>query len=72
MKLEQLAEGRTDIWHRARKVVRVVSADPLGDNAVTVVYKADDGRLGERVLFCSNECELSIASVGKLGVLRRG
>ena len=65
MKLEQIAKGAQISGIEPGKVVRVVSADPLGDNAVTVVYKADDGRLGERVLFRSNESELHIASVGR-------
>ena len=65
MKLESIAKGALVSGIEAGKVVRVVSADPLGDNAVTVVYKADDGRLGERVLFRSNESELQIASVGR-------
>jgi hypothetical protein len=66
MKLEQIANSgrlmkitrRMKLRHREPgKVVRVVSADPLGDNAFTVVYKADDGRLGERVLFRSQRIE---------------
>jgi superfamily II DNA or RNA helicase len=65
MKLEQIAKGAQISGIEPGNVVRVVSADPLGDNAVTVVYKADDGRLGERVLFRSNESELHIASVGR-------
>ena len=65
MKLEQIAKGAQISGIEPGKVVRVVSADPLGDNAVTVVYKADDGRLGERVLFRSNESELHIASAGR-------
>lgn len=65
MKLEQISKGAQISGIEPGKIVRVVSADPLGDNAVTVVYKADDGRLGERVLFRSNESELSIASIGR-------
>lgn len=65
MKLEALAKGALVSGIEPGKVVRVVSADPLGDNAMTVVYKADDGRLGERVLFRSNESELSIATAGR-------
>jgi hypothetical protein len=49
MKLEQIAKGAQISGIKPGKVVRVVSADPLGDNAVTVVAKADDGRSGERV-----------------------
>jgi SNF2 family DNA or RNA helicase len=65
MKLEQIAKGAQISGIEPGKVVRVVSADPLGDNALTVVYKADDGRLDERVLFRSNESELHIASIGR-------
>ena len=49
MKLELITKGAQISGIEPGKVVRVVSADPLGDNALTVVYKADDGRLGERV-----------------------
>ncbi len=65
MKLESISKGALVSGIEAGRVVRIVSADALGDNAVTVVYKTDDGRLGERVLFRANESELSIASVGR-------
>lgn len=65
MKLEQITKGAQLAGIEPGKIVRVVSADPLGDNAVTVVYKTDDGRLGERVLFRSNESELNVASIGR-------
>ncbi len=65
MKLEQITKGAQLAGIEPGKIVRVVSADPLGDNAVTVVYKADDGRLGERVLFRSNESDLNVASIGR-------
>ncbi|MDI9331683.1 MAG: helicase-related protein [Alphaproteobacteria bacterium] len=65
MKLEQITKGAQLAGIEPGKIVRVVSADPLGDNAVTVVYKTDDGRLGERVLFRSNESELHVASIGR-------
>ena len=65
MKLEEIAKGALVSGIEPGKVARIVSADPLGDNAVTVVYRTDDGRLGERVLFRSNESELSIATAGR-------
>lgn len=65
MKLEEIAKGALVSGIEPGRVARVVSADPLGDNAVTVVYRTDDGRLGERVLFRSNESELSIATAGR-------
>lgn len=65
MKLESISKGALISGIEEGRVVRVVSADPLGDNAMTVVYKSDDGRLGERVLFRSDEAKLSIASAGR-------
>lgn len=65
MKLESIAKGALVSGIEEGRVVRVVSADLLGDNALSVVYKTDDGRLGERVLFRSNESELSIATAGR-------
>lgn len=65
MKLEEIAKGALISGIEPGNVARIVSADPLGGNAVTVVYRTDDGRLGERVLFRSNEAELSIATAGR-------
>lgn len=65
MKLEQITKGALLTGVEPGKVVRVVSVDPLGDNSVTVVYRTDDGRLGERVIFRSNEAELNVASEGR-------
>ena len=65
MKLEEIAKGALVSGIEPGKVARVVGVDPLGDNAVTVVYRTDDGRLGERVLFRSNESELEIATAGR-------
>ena len=33
------------------QVVRVVTTEPVGDNALTVYYKSAEGRLLERMLF---------------------
>jgi superfamily II DNA or RNA helicase len=65
MKLEAIAKGALISGIEEGKVVRVVSADPLGDNAMTVIYKADDGRLGERVVFRGDESKLSLATAGR-------
>lgn len=65
MKLEQITKGALVSGVEPSTVARVVSVDPLGENAVTVVYRTDDGRLGERVLFRSNEPELEIATAGR-------
>lgn len=64
MKLEAIAKGALISGIEEGKVVRVVSVDPLGDNAMTVIYKSDDGRLGERVVFRGDESKLSLATAG--------
>jgi superfamily II DNA or RNA helicase len=65
MKLEAISKGALISGIEEGRVVRVVSADPLGSNAVTVVYKSDDGRLGERVVFRGDESKLTLASAGR-------
>lgn len=65
MKLEEISKGALISGIEPGKVARIVGVDPMGDNAVTVVYRTEDGRLGERVLFRSNEADLAIATAGR-------
>jgi superfamily II DNA or RNA helicase len=65
MKLEQIAKGALISGIEPSKVVRVMSSDPLGDNSVSVVYRTDDGRLGERQLFRADEANIAIATAGR-------
>ncbi|QEZ48000.1 helicase-related protein [Cupriavidus oxalaticus] len=65
MKLEAITKGALVAGIEPGQVARIVSADPLGENAVTVVYRTGDGRLGERVLFRADEANLSIATAGR-------
>jgi len=48
------------------QVVRVVTTEPVGDNALTVYYKTSDGRLLERMLFRTDEATPALAE--NLGV----
>lgn len=45
MKREAIIKGALISGIEEGRVVRVVSADSLGDNALIVIYKAGDGRL---------------------------
>ncbi len=45
--------------------VRVIAADFAGENAVTVVYKSVSGNILERMLFRTDEPNLSVAVVGR-------
>ncbi|QJE02498.1 DUF3883 domain-containing protein [Massilia forsythiae] len=60
MKLESILKGAVISGIVQGEVARVFSVDWLGDS-LSVVYKTDDGRLGERVLFRADEPSLSVA-----------
>ena len=47
------------------QVVRIVTTEPVGPDALTVYYKTPDGRLQERMLFRADEAKLSLAEVGR-------
>jgi hypothetical protein len=47
------------------EVVRVVTSEPIGDNALTVYYKKSDGALLERLLYRSDEMNLALAASGR-------
>ncbi|MBP9218066.1 MAG: DUF3883 domain-containing protein [Sterolibacterium sp.] len=46
-------------------MVRIVTTEPVGDNALTVYYKKSDGQLCERMLFRTDEANLSLAEAGR-------
>ena len=48
-----------------REAVRVVTAEMLGEAACKVVYRSQDGALGEQLLFRSNEAELELVGGGR-------
>lgn len=47
------------------QVARIVTTEPVGDNALTVYYKTADGKLLERMLFRTDEASLSLAEAGR-------
>ena len=47
------------------EVIRIVTTEPVGPNAVTVYYKTPDGRLHERMVFRTDEINLSLARAGR-------
>lgn len=47
------------------QIVRIVTTEPVGENALTVYYKTTDGQVKEQMLFRSNEPALSLAEVGR-------
>ena len=53
-----------------REAVRIVSAEMLGEAACKVVYRGQDGALGEQLLFRSSEADLVLLSGGRRWSLR--
>jgi superfamily II DNA or RNA helicase len=45
--------------------VKVVSVEKIGNDSVTIYYRDDGGKIGERMLFRSDEDSLSIVESGK-------
>jgi superfamily II DNA or RNA helicase len=64
LKLEALKKDAAITGIEPGQVVRVVMAEPIGDNALTVYYKTPDGNLRERMLFRADEANLALAEAG--------
>ena len=65
LKLEQIQKNAAISGIEPRQVVRIVTTEPVGDNALTVYYKTADGKLLERMLFRTDEANLSLAEAGR-------
>lgn len=65
LKLEDIKKNAAISGIEPGHVVRIVTTEPVGDNALTVYYKKSDGQLCERMLFRTDECNLSLAEAGR-------
>jgi SNF2 family DNA or RNA helicase len=65
LKLEDIKKNDDISGLEPRQVVRIVTTEPVGDNALTVYYKTSDGKLLERMLFRTDEAKLSLAQAGR-------
>jgi len=63
--LESIKKNAAITGIETGQVVRVVTTEPVGDNALTVYYKTSDGRLLERMLLRTDEANLSLAEAGR-------
>ena len=66
LKLEDIKIDAQIRGLQADGIVRVVQVEPVGDNALTVYYKDNQGRLSEQMLFRSDEMRLEFAQTGRL------
>ncbi len=65
LKLEDIKKNAAISGIEPGYVVRIVTTEPVGDNALTVYYKTADGKLLERMLFRNDEAKLSLAEAGR-------
>ncbi len=65
LKLEDISKDAQIKGIEGDEIVRVVTVEPVGDHAITVYYKTGQGRLGEQMLFRSDESRLELAKVGR-------
>jgi superfamily II DNA or RNA helicase len=65
LKLEDIKKNAAISGIEPGHVVRIVTTEPVGDNALTVYYKTADGTLLERMLFRNDEAKLSLAEAGR-------
>lgn len=65
VKLEDIKKDAQVRGIQAEEIVRVVQVEPVGDAAITVYYKDSEGKLGEQMLFRSDEARLELATVGR-------
>ncbi len=65
LKLEQIQKNAAISGIEPGHVVRIVTTEPVGGNALTVYYKTADGKLLERMLFRADEAKLSLAEAGR-------
>jgi superfamily II DNA or RNA helicase len=65
VKLEDIAKDSHIHGIENEEVVRIVSVEPIGNDALTVYYKNSKGRTNEQMLFRSDEGRLEMAKAGR-------
>ena len=65
MRLEDIKAGALIQGLEPEEVVRIVTSEAIGIDALTVYYKKSDGSLLERLIYRSDELNLSLAMAGR-------
>lgn len=65
LKLDDIQKGATLVGIEPDQPVQVVAIEPVGADAVTLVYRRADGQIAERMLFRTDEPKLSVATAGR-------
>ena len=65
LKLDAITKNTLISGIEPEQVVRIVSTEMVGNNALTIYYKNNDGSVHERMLFRTDEVNLSLAEAGR-------
>ncbi len=65
LKLEDIKTNALVRGIQTEEIVRIVQVEPVGDAALTIYYKDSQGKLGEQMLFRSDEVRLEVAQAGR-------
>lgn len=65
IRLEDIKAGALIQGLEPEEVVRIVTSEPIGPNALTVYYKTNSGALLERLIYRSDEINLALAKSGR-------
>ena len=65
LKLEDIKKDAQITGLEPKEVVRIVTVEPVGNDALTVYYKNSQGHLSEQMLFRSDEARLELAKAGR-------
>ncbi len=65
IKLEEIQKDSVISGIVPGRSVKVVSTEKVGEDSLTIYYREGDGKLGERMLFRSDEKHLDIVTVGR-------
>src|SRR5262245_60276826 len=63
LNLKSIVPGLSVVGIEPSQVVTIVASVPVGEGAVTAIYKTADGALRERLLTSDDEPNISIATV---------
>ncbi len=65
LKLEDITKDAQPRGVLPDQVVRIIQVDPIGDHAVTIIYRNSQGSLGDQMLFRTDEARLELAQAGR-------
>lgn len=65
LKLEALKAGAQVVGIEPVGPVTLIAVEPVGADAVTVVYRTGEGAIAERMLFRTDQARLSLAVTGR-------